>query len=188
MLAVQRYRPEKYPPADDFAQFGDSFLKRGVAAHTAAVQKLAERRYSDLHSQRLNEKGFVMMSREDFPRSRRDSWSESEAPMHQRNDEPDPRDPLAPGVAAYNIYSHASTPHATPQASPRDSLSLIRRRQDDLPHVGDSDMDMEDARSVLSDGGPVKKVSSAIGTLASGVGAGLGALAEGAGKGLGAIT
>ena len=199
MLAVQRYRPEKYPPTDDFVQFGDSFLKRGVAAHTAAVQKLAERRYSDLHSQRLNEKGFVMMSREDFPRSRRDSWSDYDAPMHERNDEYDPRDPLAPGVAAYNMFTRdtphdtpRASPQASPQASPRDPINQIRRRQDNLPQVVDSDLEMEDARSVLSGGVPEKKVSnaygSALGTLASGVGAGLGAFAEGAGKGIGAIT
>ena len=70
MLAVQRYRPEKYPPADDFAQFGGDFLRKGVAAHSAAIQTLADRRQPDLHSQRLKDQGFNLMSREEFPRGR----------------------------------------------------------------------------------------------------------------------
>ena len=71
MLAAQRYRPEKYPPSGEFAQFGDGFLRKGVAAHSAAIQKLAERRQPELHSQRLKDQGFTLMSREEHPRSMR---------------------------------------------------------------------------------------------------------------------
>ena len=56
MLAVQRYRPQKYPPGPDFAQFGDSLF----AGHVKAAGRMASNRrreFATIHMGRLDRAG-----------------------------------------------------------------------------------------------------------------------------------
>ena len=67
MLVVQRHRPEKFPPSGDFVQFGDDVLGHGVAAHSAALQRLAEKRLPGLHAERLRDRGFHPLTAAEHP-------------------------------------------------------------------------------------------------------------------------
>ena len=60
MLAVQRYRPQKYTPGPDFAQFGDSLFAGHVkAAGRASNQASSNRRreFAAIHMDRLERAG-----------------------------------------------------------------------------------------------------------------------------------
>ena len=64
-------------------QFGDSLLGRGVAAHSAALERLSSKRLPGLHEERLRDRGF-------FP------LTAAEHPLRKR-------DPLQEGVRAYDM-------------------------------------------------------------------------------------
>jgi hypothetical protein len=51
MLAVQRYRPQKYPLGPDFAQFGDTLF----AGHVKAAGR--RREFATIHMDRLERAG-----------------------------------------------------------------------------------------------------------------------------------
>jgi hypothetical protein len=56
MLAVQSYRPQKYPPGPDFVQFGDTLF----AGHVKAAGRMASNRrreFEAIHMDRLERAG-----------------------------------------------------------------------------------------------------------------------------------
>jgi len=63
MLPVQPYRPGKYPPGPQWAQFGDDLLGRTFSVADEARANLAEKRRSmgGFHMGRLEEDGFLPM-------------------------------------------------------------------------------------------------------------------------------
>ena len=60
MLAVQRYRPQKYPPGPHFAQFGDMLFAGHVKAAGRASNQASsnrKREFAAIHMERLERAG-----------------------------------------------------------------------------------------------------------------------------------
>ena len=57
MLAVQRYRPQRYPPGPDFAQFGDTLFAGHVKAAGRVSAPNRRREFAAIHMDRLEKAG-----------------------------------------------------------------------------------------------------------------------------------
>ena len=110
MLAAQRYRSETVPPCSRYVQFGDDILGRGVSAHSAALQRLAEKRLPGLHAERLRGRGVHPLT-------------PAEHPLHRP-------DPLQVGVETYDM--------ATPRNEPAPETPIPSYFQPQAPESPDS--------------------------------------------------
>jgi len=70
MLAVQPYRPGRYPPGRNWIQFGDDSLGHAISAADEAWGKLAAKRQgmAQFHMDRLQKGGLVPLSANPMPR------------------------------------------------------------------------------------------------------------------------
>ena len=70
MLAVQRYRPQKYPPGPHFAQFGDTLFAGHVKAAGQASNRMAssnrKHEFAAIHMERLERAGLKPYNAETY--------------------------------------------------------------------------------------------------------------------------